>query len=82
MQLRRWSFIGWEVYETFSAISLVSLSESLSVLLLQEVWALEGFNFLLTFLNYDEIVLDGKKDGQEFSEQVHVYQEVSVDDEG
>ena len=65
-----------------SAISLVSLSESLSVLFLQEVWALEGFNFLLTFLNYDEIVFDGKKDGQEFSEQVHVYPEVSVDNEG
>ena len=65
-----------------SASSLVCLSGSLSVLFLQGVWALEGFNFLLTFLNYDEIVLDGKKDGQEFSEQVHVHQEVSVDDEG
>ena len=64
-----------------SAISLVSLSESLSVLFLQGVWALVGFNFLLTFLNYDEIVFDGNKDGQEFSEQVHVYPEVSVDNE-
>ena len=45
-----------------------------------EPW--KGFNFLLTFLNYDEIVFDGKKDGQEFSEQVHVHQEVGVDDEG
>ena len=65
-----------------SASSLVCLSGSLSVLFLQGVWALEGFNFLLTFLNYDEIVFDGKKDGQEFSEQVHVYPEVSVDNEG
>ena len=60
----------------------LSLSEGLSVLLLQEIEPWKGFNFLLTFLNYDEIVLDGKKDGQEFSEQVHVHQEVGVDDEG
>ena len=63
----------------------LSLSEGLSVLLLQEIEPWKGFNLLLTFLNYDEIVLDGKiwkKDGKEFSEQVYVCQEVCVDDEG